>query len=316
VQQLEPLVAPVALYPDPLLAVVLPASTYPDAVQDASKWVAANPSPPDAAIDAQVWPGEVKALVHYPDALVYLSGDAQFTASLGAAYTSQPANVTLAVQDLRLQANTAGSLQTNSQQVVVQQAGIIAIQPATPEVIYVPRYDPVTIYAVGYTPIVYGPSFVVGPWLVNGYDWSGGGVFIGDWRGPYYYEGGRWGYHEHWDHPDHWRHDERFGRAPYSDGHYHYARGIDGRENVLRQRVAQHAAAVHRENAERANTGSNRAGQALVRNPGPSVAHNQQRRPNGVNPAGRVNGQARVGDPKKLDGSVADPRKIDRVEKK
>ena len=61
VQQLEPLVAPVALYPDPLLAVVLPASTYPEAIQDASKWVAANPAPPDASIDAQAWPTEVKS---------------------------------------------------------------------------------------------------------------------------------------------------------------------------------------------------------------------------------------------------------------
>ena len=152
--------------------------------------------------------------------MTYLSADPQFTTSLGAAYTTQPADVTLAVQDLRAQANSAGSLQTDSQQeVVVQEAGVIAIQPANPAVIFVPRYDPVTIYAVGFTPIVYGPSFVIGPWLTYGYDWGG-------WRrllrrlawAILFTKAGGGDIAAGVTHPDRWRHDERFGRTPVPSG--------------------------------------------------------------------------------------------------
>jgi hypothetical protein len=309
VQQLEPLVAPVALYPDPLLAVVLPASSYPDAIQTASTWVAANPMPPEASIEAQPWPSEVKALVHYPDALTYLSADPQFTTSLGAAYTSQPADVTLAVQDLRAQASTAGSLQSNEQQeVVVQEAGVIAIQPANPAVIFVPRYDPVTIYAVGFTPIVYGPSFVIGPWLAYGYDWGGGGIFVGDWRGPYFYEGGRWGYRGGWVHPDRWRHDERFGRAPLRPaGGYHTARAIAGRTQAFRAQVARHAERVRQTNARNASV--RQSGRTTGQKP---VASGQQK----FNSTGQQksvgSGQQKTNSPNQQHSAVPDPSKINK----
>jgi hypothetical protein len=246
---LQPLVAPIALYPDPLLAVLLPATTYPQQLQDAGAWLAANPNPPAAAIDAQPWDPSVKALVHYPTVLTQLTGDMQWTQSLGSAFASQPADVSAAIQQMRAQAAAQGNLANTPQQVVVQDGGVIAIEPASTEVIYVPTYDPVLVY-VGYHPLFYGDvSYAVGPWFVNGYDWYGGGfIFVGDWHGGYYYHGGYWGRDYGWRGGGYgrWQHDTRFGPPPHIDSaHFTIALTVRGREEEIRRSMVEHAAERH-----------------------------------------------------------------------
>ena len=107
---LHPLVAPIALYPDPLVAVVLPAATFPQQLQDANAWLRANPQPTAPAIDAQPWAPSVKAVIHYPTVFSQLINDMQWTQSLGAAFLNQPADVMAAIQDMRAQAAAQATL--------------------------------------------------------------------------------------------------------------------------------------------------------------------------------------------------------------
>ena len=101
---LEQLVAPVALYPDPLLAEVLPAATYPSEIESAAAWMAANPSPTEQLIDAQPYDPPVQALLHYPTVLQMLSDQIDWTQQLGVAFLNQPTDVMNAVQQLRQRA--------------------------------------------------------------------------------------------------------------------------------------------------------------------------------------------------------------------
>lgn len=241
---LQPLVAPIALYADPLVAEILPASTFPQQIQDANSWLIANPNPPQYAIDAQPWAESVKALVHYPTVLAQLARDMQWTDSLGSAYTNQPSDVMAAIQQLRAQAVAQGNLINTSQQVVVQDDGVIAIEPASPDVIYVPTYDPVLVYS-GYHPLYFAEvGYPVGPWFVYGVYWTGGVVFVGDWHGAYYYRDGRWGREYGW-HPAataYWHRDARWGPPPHVEpGHYAYAHDVRGREAELHRTMAEHA---------------------------------------------------------------------------
>jgi hypothetical protein len=246
--QLHPLVAPIALYPDPLIAVVLPASTFPQQLQDASAWLGYNPNPPEAAIDAQPWAPSVKAIVHYPTVLAQLTRDMPWTQSLGSAFTSQPADVMAAIQQLRAQAIAEGNLVNTPQQVVVQGGDAIAIEPANPSVIYVPEYDPVTVY-VGYHPLFFGGVvYSTGPWLVNGCYWDGGVIFVGDWHGGYYYRGGRWDRDYAWraDRSRYWVREARYGPPPRIDrSRYEVARNVRGREAQLHQGFTAHATQRH-----------------------------------------------------------------------
>ncbi len=244
VAQLHPLVAPIALYPDPLIAVLLPATTFPQQLQDANAWLASHPNPPQADIDAQPWDASVKAIVHYPTVLAQLTGDLQWTHSLGSAFASQPADVMAAIQSMRAQAAAQGNLVNTPQQVVVQDGGVIAIEPANPEVIYVPTYDPVVVY-VGYHPLLFGDvAFATGPWFVNGCYWGGGAIFVGDWHGGYFFHDGHWGRDYAWraDGFHHWARDGRFGPAPRIDrAHYAMARGVRGREVEIHRTMTEHA---------------------------------------------------------------------------
>jgi hypothetical protein len=241
--QLQQLVAPVALYPDPLLAQLLPATTYPDQLQAAGQWLQANPNPPEEAIASQPWEASVKAMVHYPDALQVLNNDPQWTASLGSAFNSEPQAVMAAIQDMRQMAQSAGSLTSNSQAEVVTLDSVIAIQPANPEAIYVPTYDPLLVYTSN-SPLVYGVAYVPGVWLVNGVDWYGRTVFVGNWHGGWRYDHGHWGRDRYWHYDrfhDGWHHNDRFGRAPYfARGHYATPRGFHGREAVFHRAVVEH----------------------------------------------------------------------------
>ena len=245
-QQLQPLVAPIALYADPLIAVILPATTYPQQVQEANNWLASYPQPPEGAIDAQPWAPSIKALVHYPTVLHQLASDPNWTQSLGAAYTNQPADVMGAIQQMRAQAMAQGNLVNTQQQVIVQDGGIISIQPADPGQIYVPTYDPVVVYT-SYRPLYWGPTwYATGPWLVDGVYWAGGVIFVGDWHGGYWFRDGRWGrdYGWHIDRDRYWAHDARWGAAPHVD-RFAYAHGVAGRDAEIHRSMTEHAQARH-----------------------------------------------------------------------
>jgi uncharacterized protein DUF3300 len=186
--QLDQLVAPIALYSDPLLAQVLMASTYPLEIVEAERWAQANTSLSGAsltqALASEPWDDSVKALVTTPTVLAMMSQKLDWTQNLGNAVAAQQADVMAAIQSLRQQAQAHGMLKTTNQQIVnvstTSPAPVIEITPAQPEVIYVPYYDPAVVYGAWlypayppyYFPAPYG--YVAGPGL-----WFGTGVALG-----------------------------------------------------------------------------------------------------------------------------------------
>jgi hypothetical protein len=174
------LVAPVALYPDALLAQILAGATYPAQVAAADQWVHtmgfSSPDQVAAAASAQtMWDPSVKALTAYPQVLDLLSGNLQWTTVLGNAYYNQPQDVMQTVQVLRMRAEQAGNLQSSPQMQVVQNPGYIALQPVNPDVVYVPTYNPWTVYGAPIRPYS-GFSFTgILSTLANGFMGSGFG---------------------------------------------------------------------------------------------------------------------------------------------
>lgn len=174
--QLDALLAPIALYPDQLLAQVLMASTYPDDVTNAAAFVRQNPSLTGAALDQalqnQSWDPSVLSLAAYPQVLQMMSDMPDWTQQLGQAFLANQQQVMDTVQMLRSRAQAAGNLQSSSQQTVIDQGGAIDIEPAQPQYVYVPVYDPRVIYGswsdayvppYWYPPAIYGyPDFGYG----------------------------------------------------------------------------------------------------------------------------------------------------------
>jgi hypothetical protein len=171
--QLDNLVAPIALYPDPLLSQVLVASTYPLEVVEANQWRDRNKNlRGQALIDAakqQPWDPSIQTLVTVPDALGRLNEDIQWTTDLGNAFLSQESDVMNAVQRMRVRADANGRLASTSQQkVIIQNQGsqpVVVIEPAYPDVIYVPVYDPFYVWGApvyGYYPALYYPRYGFG----------------------------------------------------------------------------------------------------------------------------------------------------------
>ena len=202
-QQLDNLVAPIALYPDPLLGQVLAASTYPVELVEAQQWLQANGNlQGQQLMDAarqQNWDASVQALVATPDVLAKLNQDIRWSTDLGNAFLAQPADVMAAVQRMRARAQSAGRLQSNQQETVTteNQNGqtAIAIQPADPQVIYVPTYDPAYVWGPplwGAYPPLYYPSY--GYWFGPGINI---GLFFGGWGG-WGYGGWGWGWGPNW----------------------------------------------------------------------------------------------------------------------
>ncbi|HME10109.1 MAG TPA: DUF3300 domain-containing protein [Bryobacteraceae bacterium] len=149
-EQLNQLVAPIALYPDSLVAQVLTAATYPQQVTDANNYVHQNDGlPPDqmaASVDGLPWDPSVKALTAFPAVLDNLARNIGWTTALGNAYYNQPADVMNAVQAMRYQAERAGNLRSSSQLRVYDDAGQIVIAPVDPAYVYVPYYNPWVVY--------------------------------------------------------------------------------------------------------------------------------------------------------------------------
>jgi hypothetical protein len=165
-EELQQLLAPIALYPDQLLAQVLMASTYPLQVVQAARWQKENAKltgePLDKALDAKEWDPSVKSLVPFPQVLNMMSDKLEWTQKLGDAFLAQQADVMSEVQYLRAKAQEAGSLKSNKQQKITTQDKIIIIEPASPQAVYVPIYNPTVVYGAWWYP-TYPPYYYPPP---------------------------------------------------------------------------------------------------------------------------------------------------------
>lgn len=191
-EEIEALVAPIALYPDSVLTQALMASTYPLEVVQAARWVKENPKVKgDAAlkaVESQSWDVSVKSLVAFPQVLEAMNDKLDWTQKLGDAFLAQEKDVLAAVQRLRSRANQSGNLKSNEQQnVIVEPApagsatqSIVKIEPANPQVIYVPSYNPTVVYGgwpyPSYPPYSYPPypAYYPGGALMSGFAWGVG----------------------------------------------------------------------------------------------------------------------------------------------
>ena len=202
-QQLDDLVAPIALYPDPLLSEVLAASTYPMEIAEAEQWVRdhANWKPPKLMDEAkkQNWDPSVQGLVAFPDVLARLTQDMGWTTQLGNAFLAQQADVMQAVQRMRAQAEAKGVLHSTPQETVTTQAQggqtAIDIEPANPNVWYVPNYNPAYVWGPpvwGIYPPLYYPGIGVGLSWFPGCDLD---LWFGGWGG---WGWGGWGWTPNW----------------------------------------------------------------------------------------------------------------------
>jgi hypothetical protein len=184
-EELDELLAPIALYPDPLLAQILPAATFADQIDLAARYVRQYGQA--ARIDGQPWDVSVKAVAHYPGVLSLMDQRYDWTVSLGQAYINQQQDVMDAIQRLRAEAEANGNLGSTPEQQVVDEGGVISIDPAAPDMIYVPQYDPLAVYAEasspGYGYITFGTGFVIGAWLNRDCDWHGRRIFYHGWQG-------------------------------------------------------------------------------------------------------------------------------------
>ncbi|WP_428983404.1 DUF3300 domain-containing protein [Paraburkholderia diazotrophica] len=165
-QQLDSLTAPIALYPDALLAQVLMASTFPQDVDAAAAWSKSNTQykGDDAvkAVASEPWDPSVQSLVAFPQVLATMASKPDWVTQLGNAFLAQPNDVMDSVQRLRKQAQSAGNLKTTEQQKVIVEQNTIQIQPANPQVVYVPTYNPTVVYGAWPYP-AYPPVYVPPP---------------------------------------------------------------------------------------------------------------------------------------------------------
>jgi hypothetical protein len=144
----EALVARIALYPDDLVAIILPASTNPLQIVQADRFLAKRKTDPKTPIDDK-WDDSVKSLVNYPEVVTMMSGDLDWTAALGEAVVADQGAVLEGVQAFRRKTQAAGNLKSDSKQTVVVEKEVITIVPADPQVIYVPQYNPTTVVVSG-----------------------------------------------------------------------------------------------------------------------------------------------------------------------
>jgi hypothetical protein len=195
-EELDQILAPIALYPDSLLAQVLMAATYPLEVVQADRWVKQYRNlPPDAlndVLDRQNWDASVKALVPFPDVLSMMSQRLEWTQSVGDAFLAQEADVMATVQELRAKAYAAGNLRSTQQQTVSREGAIIVVEPANPQIVYVPVYSPTVVYGrwwyPAYPPVVIYP-YPPGAVIVAGIITFGVGIAVAS---AWHHGWGRW----------------------------------------------------------------------------------------------------------------------------
>jgi hypothetical protein len=201
-EQLDSLVAPIALYPDAMLAQTLAASTYPLEVMQLDQWMDKNKNLKDKAlVDAvakQPWDPSVQAMAALPDVVKRLADDIQWTTDLGNAFLAQEKDVMDAVQRMRKKAKDKGNLKSSEQQKVetkkVEEKTVIVVEQANPQVVYVPTYNPTVVYGApvyAYPPIYYPPpgyyaagmAITFGVGVAMGAMWSGGWGWNSGWGG-------------------------------------------------------------------------------------------------------------------------------------
>lgn len=184
-EELDDLLAPIALYPDPLIAQMLPAATFVDQIDEAARYVRQYGN--NARIDIQPWDISVRAVAHYPEVLFMMDMKYDWTVSLGQAFINQQQDVMDSIQRLRDYAEESGNLVSSPQQQVIDEDGIISIVPAEPELIYVPQYDPLAVYVErsyqSYGFITFGVGFRIGAWLNRDCDWQQHRVYYHGWQG-------------------------------------------------------------------------------------------------------------------------------------
>src|SRR6266550_2564423 len=202
--QLDSLVAPIALYPDPLLAQTLAASTYPLEIIQLQQWMERNKNLKDKtladAVAKQPWDPSVQGLSAMPDVVQRLAGNIQWTTDLGNAFLAQQSDVMEAVQRMRGKAEGKGTLKTSAQQTVQTKTvdggkQVIVVEPAQSDVVYVPSYDPAVVYGPPPPAYPYYPYTYPGYYPGMGLAWGAAGFALGAWAG------GNWGNCD-WGHGD------------------------------------------------------------------------------------------------------------------
>jgi hypothetical protein len=252
-EELDQMLAPIALYPDSLIAQILMASTYPLEVVQAERWMQQNKTLTGDALDDALkeksWDPSIKSLCHFPDVLFAMSDKLDQTSKLGDAFLGQKDDVMATIQDLRRKAETQGNLKTTKEQKVIHEEDAIRIEPADQRVVYVPVYDPLYVYGPWWYPAYppyywyYPPGVIItggfisfGPRFFIGIDWFAWSWF--DWHRHYIYidvhkarRFHRFPDRQYSDQRFFWRHDpvhrrgvayrdrrtsERFGTRPYT----------------------------------------------------------------------------------------------------
>jgi len=192
-RELDQLVAPIALYPDALVAQILAAATYPTQIVEADRWLQQHPDLKGdtlaKAVDAQSWDPGVKALTQFPGLLGMMDKNLSWTSSLGQAYVNGQQDVLSAVQVMRQRAQQAGNLKSTPQESVTTQGNTIVIEPANPQVVYVPEYDPWIVYG---DPLAFYPDWIGDP----GFFFDGPGIGFGVGIGIGLFGGFGWGWHQ------------------------------------------------------------------------------------------------------------------------
>jgi len=249
--ELHALVAPIALYPDPLVAQMLAAATFPDQVAIANYWLQQNKTLGGQAlmhkVNEQTWNASVKALTQFPSVLDNMANNLTWVSTLGEAYHNQLSEVMAAIQTLRAQAKAQGNLKSGPQITVTQESPqTIVIEPSNPQVVYVPQYNPTVIYGTPYAT----PGYTAGEMAVGSLLGFGAGVAIGAMAG-----GGccGWGWGS-WNADWHggtvvYNHNSFYGNSAWHGGYYNggYHNGY-GYHNAY-----DRAAADYRGGADRAN---------------------------------------------------------------
>jgi hypothetical protein len=256
-EELDQMLAPIALYPDSLLVQILMAATYPLEVTTAAQWVRVNPDLKDdrlaEAIEQKDWEPSVKSLVNFPSVLAMMNDRLDWTQKLGDAFLAQEEQIMATVQALREKAYAQGSLRPSDNQNVVVQDKEIVVEPANPDVIYVPVYDPYVVYGPWWYPAYppytfYPPGFIVGSNVL----FFGTGVFFGAAWG---YAWGGFDWHRRHSfinanqhirfnrHIDRRRFSDRFAPGPDGRGRWRHdpvhRKGVIYRDRTTRERFGQ-----------------------------------------------------------------------------
>jgi hypothetical protein len=260
-QQLQQLVAPIALYPDRLVAQILAAAAFPEQIVEADRWLQAHPDLTGEAftqaIDQQPWDSSVKALTALPAVLGNMDKNLSWTSSLGETYSNEPGNVLDAIQAMRQRAKEAGTLKTTPQETVAMEDSNIAIEPANADTVYVPQYNPWLAYG---NPVDAWPDWSACP----GIWYDGFGCYFGP---PYvitFFDGCSWGW-RHWGFDRHHRfvtHDNdrvssRRATFNHHDAHQHPGSAVASVDSAERGLSA-------RANAERIPSGAGVGERSLV----------------------------------------------------